>query len=120
MTLVYLSRSGALFRDGDFLSYGYSGNGHGKDNPEMDHVANVGPIPRGRYLVGKLINNDRWRDAIPLTRTDRDPNGRSGFMLHGDNMRGNYSASRGCIVLPPGVRKAIAKAGDDTLIVVPG
>ena len=43
--------------------------------------------------------------------------GRSGFMIHGNNVQNN--ASQGCIILGPALRQQIANSGDTTLIVVP-
>jgi hypothetical protein len=45
----YVQSSGAMIApDGEILRVGYSGRVlDGKNNPDMQHVRNVGPIPRG-------------------------------------------------------------------------
>lgn len=43
--------------------------------------------------------------------------GRSGFMVHGNNVQSN--ASQGCIILGPDERKKIEDSKDDILIVQP-
>jgi hypothetical protein len=36
---------------------GYSGLGHGKNNPNAETIRGAGPIPRGRYIIGKPYND---------------------------------------------------------------
>jgi len=38
-------------------------------------------------------------------------NGRSGFLIHGDNSKHNFSASEGCIILSRSTRDAISSSG---------
>jgi len=45
--------------------------------------------------------------------------GRGGFLIHGDNGRGNQSSSEGCIILNRNIRNQIGNSGDDVLRVVP-
>lgn len=51
-------------------------------------------------------------------RPGRTPPGRSGFLIHGDNSKGDHSASEGCIILGPKVREEIAKCKITKLRVV--
>lgn len=41
------------------LCYGYSGEGTARNNPAMQQQVN-GPIPRGRYTLGKLLAKNTW------------------------------------------------------------
>lgn len=38
-------KTGELQQDGEHVATGYSGAGEGKNNPKMQSVRNVGPIP---------------------------------------------------------------------------
>jgi hypothetical protein len=44
--------------------------------------------------------------------------GRSGFLMHGDNIRLPGTASEGCIILPRDLREAIWNSADHTLEVI--
>jgi hypothetical protein len=49
MMLTYEQKTGNLLRDGVRLWTGYSGHREGKNNPEMQNVVGVGPLPCGRW-----------------------------------------------------------------------
>lgn len=103
-----------------FHDRGYSGKGIGKNNPAMDNVANVGPIPRGRYTIAELIEHTDAHGPYVL-RLEPDPandmHGRSGFLIHGDSEAHPGEASEGCIILPRPVREKIWTSGIRTLLV---
>lgn len=111
MPLFYVQRSGRIIKaTGVLLGMGYSGDEDGLNNPAMqDHVGH-GPIPRGRWLIGKPYTHTRLGpvtmnlDPAPGT----DARGRSEFRLHGDNIAMNHTASHGCIVAWRGPREQIA------------
>jgi hypothetical protein len=42
---TYAQKTGELQQDGKNVATGYSGAGPGKNNPEMENIRNVGPIP---------------------------------------------------------------------------
>ncbi len=99
---------------------GYSGQGAGLNNPDMQHVRNTGPIPRGLYTIGSQENIEIDGKELPgsmrLTPdAANDMHARSGFLIHADNNRGDRSASKGCIVLPRDVRNRIAASRDRRL-----
>jgi len=85
---------------------GYSGTGEGRNNPSMQGVPDVGPIPQGVWITGIPYDNPGGTgpNTIPLIPfglnpcfgTQRDCNT---FRIHGDNPQND--ASTGCIVLPP-------------------
>lgn len=119
---VYEQSTGRLSLNGNLAGTGYSGNGAGKNNPQMQSVANVGPIPCGVYAIGAPFNSIKHGPfAMPLSP---DPTNamfkRSGFMLHGDSIEHPGCASEGCIIMPLGVRHAVWDSGDRGLTVVSG
>jgi Protein of unknown function (DUF2778) len=114
----YVQSTGDLFLNGQYMETGYSGAvPDGKNKPDMECVKNVGPIPRGYYLIGTARTN-----PTPFTLPLKADNpqyctpGRSGFLIHGDNSTG--TASHGCIILSKGIRRTIAESNDKRLLVV--
>ncbi len=107
--------SGELWRDGAFVSRGYSGKGRGKNNPALQAVQGVGPLPRGRYRIGTPRTSQRTgpfvMDLYPVDATPNDTRhdetGRAAFQIHGDSVRNPGTASSGCIILPRQVRERI-------------
>lgn len=99
---------------------GYSGNGQGLNNPAMEGVRDVGPIPQGEYVLGGTYNSQRVGPAAIIITPDpgNSAHGRSDFRIHGDNSRGNQSASNGCIIAPRAVRNVITASPDRNLRVV--
>lgn len=119
MTWTYRQSNGELSKDGTFEGNGYSGTAAGRNNPDMQAVQNVGPIPRGSYIIGHWYNDFQKLgpcvmalDALPGTETF----GRNLFRIHGDNK--NHDASHGCIILGPTLRAMIASSTDRQLDVV--
>ena len=107
--------TGELWRDGSFVSRGYSGKGRGKNNPALQNVRGVGPLPRGRYKIGTPRTSARTgpfvMDLFPIDATPgdavHDETGRSAFQIHGDSVRAPGTASSGCIILPRAIRERI-------------
>jgi hypothetical protein len=95
----------------------YSGAGEGRNNPTMENVRNVGPIPRGTYRIGNARHSART-GAISMDLTPESSTstfGRSAFMIHGDNL--THTASHGCVILGRPVRQQIDLSSDKGLIV---
>jgi RHS repeat-associated protein len=96
----------------------YSGRGEGRDNPNMQHVPDIGPIPRGTWTIGTHEERGTGPITLPLTpqqgndvfNTERNP---SSFLMHGDSIDPTRygSASRGCIICPIGTRDIINSYG---------
>lgn len=87
----------------DFIivALGYSGHGEGVNNPGEEDVRNVGPLPEGVYAIGALEETHGHLGAHVRSLTPIPPTntfGRSGFYIHGDNSKGDHSASEGCLV----------------------
>lgn len=126
MTWIWDQSAATLTRDGKLISRGYSGKGRGKNNPALESVVGVGPIPVGHWKIGPPYNSERVGPyALKLDAVDAKPaddidqrTGRGAFRIHGDSVRAPGSASNGCIILPRVIRELIWKSGDRDLIVV--
>lgn len=121
MTWSYSQRSGELRRAGQLVAKAYSGHGEGKNNPDLQAVPRVGPIPRGRYRIGAPYDSQKVGPyALTLEPVGHDALGRSAFRIHGDSARAPGTASEGCIVPQGGrpTRERIWKSGDQDLEVV--
>lgn len=107
---------------GEVVGIGYSGAGLGKNNPAMQNVHDVGPIPEGRWTIGTPVNT---RDHGPFAMSlIPDPStvlfDRSAFLIHGDSFNHPGNASEGCIIMSRDVRERIWASGDRDLEVVSG
>jgi hypothetical protein len=99
----------------------------GKNNPDMDGVANIGPLPLGDYTIRWLSDEEAKAHAhlgpmlaelIPDAQNDMK--GRSGFFIHGaarDPHR-HGQESRGCTVLERIPRQAVKDSGETSVRVV--
>jgi hypothetical protein len=52
-----MQESGKLIYDGELVATGYSGFGAGKNNPRVQHIPNVGPVPVGRYEISRAFDS---------------------------------------------------------------
>jgi len=106
--------------DGNRFAGGYSGKKSGLNNPAMQDRVAYGPIPQGLYSIGAMRRSVKTgpniMDLTPLDRTNTF--GRSAFQIHGDNGKGNRSASSGCIILAPQFRTIIGRSAVKVLRVV--
>lgn len=122
MAFRYQQSTGVLTNcKGEVLGTGYSGHGTGLNNPAMDDVEGVGPIPAGHWHIGPAKNpvDHLGPIAMPLTPQGFDPHGRSAFFMHGDNAAADHTASDGCIIMPHNVRQAVDQSSDCDLEVIP-
>jgi hypothetical protein len=111
---------GELYRDGAFISSGYSGKGRGKNNPSVQNAVGVGPIPQGDWIIGSTYVSKNTGPVTIVLNPAPNTNtfGRSAFRIHGDSIKNPGTASRGCIILPRYVREKISKSSDRKLRVV--
>ena len=112
---TYSQSSGVLADPtGKPCAAGYSGHGPGLNNPAMQDIHNIGPVPQGLYSLGAPLDHPTCGPfAIPLIPHDgNEMFGRSGFYVHGDDVRypGQEVASDGCIVLDRPDREAVWNA----------
>jgi hypothetical protein len=123
---IYRQQSGELRHGGQLVGICYSGRGEGLNNPTMENVPDVGPIPKGSYTIGPFfydppISGDAGKGPfVTYLRPDRQNEmfGRDGFMIHGDNDELNHTASDGCIVASRTIREAIRDSNDSQLEVI--
>lgn len=114
---VWDQSEGSLYLNGRRLCVGYSGRGSGRNNPAKEDVRAVGPIPAGKWRIGKPRRSARTGPHImDLTPIGHTAHGRSAFQIHGDNAAGD--ASSGCIILPRKYREQISASGLDVIEVV--
>jgi hypothetical protein len=122
MSWTYNQTTGQLRHNGAIVGTGYSGAGTtaatGRNNPAMEAIANQGPIPQGNWTIGAAFNDaTRGPTSMTLNPLGHNAHGRTGFMIHGNNVTNN--ASTGCIILGPAIRQQIASSGDNVLVVQP-
>ena len=104
----YRQSTGHILRNGSIIAIGYSGHGVGKNNPECEAIADVGPIPKGLYVVGAIRDSANTGPlTIELNPLHHTACGRSDFRIHGDSKAHPGEASHGCIVLSNAVRQLI-------------
>lgn len=125
MTWIYKQATGELFDpSGMIIATGYAGgncgaNPEGRNNPDMQDVKCIGPLPEGTYVFGQPVMQSHLGPfAIPLIP---DPSntmyGRGDFYMHGDTqIAGN--ASEGCIIQARSVREACWASDDHVITVV--
>lgn len=126
MTFVYFQETGSLYEVLDsepllkVLGTGYSGFGEGKNNPAMENVQDVGPIPRGIYSISDPFDSPDHGPMVmrlvPMPQINTF--GRNGFLIHGDSLEHPGQASKGCIILERSIREQVAAATDRELIVI--
>lgn len=123
MAWTYNSSTGVMLRpDGSKLTTGYSGSPAGKNNPNLESVHNVGPIPRGQWTIGPAYTVDYEGKKPPVMHLIPvkvpNLNGRSGFLIHGDSISAPGTASLGCVIIDHNSRLEIADSLDQDLDVV--
>src|SRR5271157_4116869 len=91
-----------------YLDTGYAGRDKGKNNPSMEGVKGIGPLPHGTWqpvelfeehpMVGKFAVRVEPANEETLQRVrsyGRDP---KSFFMHGDSIEHPGLASHGCMV----------------------
>lgn len=98
---------------------GYSGSGSGKNSPLMEHMVDVGPIPKGDYTIeGPRTSQKTGPYVLPLQPTGHNAHGRTAFQIHGDSIKNPGTASSGCIIMPRKTREKIWNSGVRSLTVI--
>lgn len=104
------------------LGVGYSGNGKGLNNPEMQHVRDVGPIPQGDYYIGPRYDHPEHGPVVMKLNPEPGTNtfSRDNFLMHGDlkGHEGENLASKGCVIMPRWIRERVSESGDHLLRVI--
>lgn len=118
---LYSQSTGHLWdRRGIIVATGYSGGGKGKNEPKHEALAFVGPIPRGKYVIGEPYDSPQGVGpfALPLTPTEHIALGRVNFLFHGDSINDPGNASMGCIIQDRVTRQRIHDSNDKLLEVI--
>lgn len=100
----------------------YAGRDAGKNNPAMQDVKGIGPLPCGLYEACEP-HDDAVVGAYAMRLTPSPANemfGRNSFFLHGDSVEHPGLASHGCIVLPRALREKFWLSGDHKILVLHG
>lgn len=115
---IFRISAGTLQENDGPTSPAYSGTGEGRNNLAMANVPNVGPIPPGKYRIGKAYDDEHLGPCVmhlnPLPGTDTF--GRDLFRIHGNNPAND--ASKGCVIVDHAPRLKINASQDRVLEVV--
>ena len=83
----------------------------------MEHVRAVGPIPRGKWRIGRPYKHATLGPiCFNLEPVGHDALSRTLFRIHGDNKTND--ASLGCIILGWSIRRKIELDGETELEVI--
>ena len=118
---TYNQQNGQLSHNGKLVAVGYSGFEANKNNPAAESIRNEGPIPRGLWEIGDMIEStvSHGPFVLPLIPCEgTDTFGRSGFLIHGESVHAPGSASFGCVIQPRWVRVQMGHSADKQLQVV--
>ncbi|QAR33411.1 DUF2778 domain-containing protein [Geovibrio thiophilus] len=85
--------------------FGYAGINRGLNNPAMEQVPFVGPLPKGIYEITGH-NSDIATYNILLEKIKVDSK-RDSFRIHGGKPEPDRTASQGCTILDLTTRKKI-------------
>lgn len=117
--IYYTQDDGEITIGPKIIGNGYSGNTIGLNNPDMESVPNIGPIPVGQWQITAW--HDLYENKGPcvaqLSPVGHDAHGRSGFLIHGDNAAMNHTASDGCIIACRAIRQQLRDSGQTSLAV---
>lgn len=118
---VWASKTGALLDHKLRLkTYGYAGREAGFNNPLMQHIKGIGPIPEGLYTM-EAPHESPTTGPYSLRLVPHEDNemyGRSSFAMHGDSTAAPGTASHGCIVVGREHREAAWTSGDHDVRVI--
>ncbi len=124
MAWIYIQQTGELLnaKETPEIFTGYAGQGEGRNNPAMQHVKNVGPLPCGWYTAGELEPTHGALGVFVMALKPDPGNemyGRGDFYCHGRKSPTDLTASHGCIVQDRRARLKFAASDDKRLQVVP-
>lgn len=105
-----------LDENGGQVAIGWAGNHEGKNNPDMQQVRCVGPLPQGTYKVEPWIERHPHLGPFvaPLTQVAGETYGRGDFFIHGPSVGSNFGQeSKGCIVIARSMRLHVMELAPD-------
>jgi hypothetical protein len=114
MTWTYTQLHGQAIHNGQIVGIGYSGYHEGKNNPDMEAVHAVGPIPRGHWRIVRWDDHhgDKGPQVAVLEPVGHNAHGRTEFLIHGDSASHPGEASHGCIIMARPIRDQWRASGD--------
>jgi hypothetical protein len=118
---TYKQSTGQLIKpDNSILTTGYSGKGQYKNKPIFENLIDKGCIPKGTYkILPGYTDNEKGKFCLKLSPDKNNQMfGRSGFMIHGDDIKNPGTASDGCIILNYKARIEIDSGKDRILKVI--
>jgi hypothetical protein len=117
---IYNQSNGTFSKNGHFVGHGYSGFGVGKNNPALQNLVGVGPIPEGSYEIGPPHDTTTHGPHVMALSPEEgtDTFGRGGFLIQGDSIEHPGTASHGCIVLADDLRVQVSSSSDTQLRVI--
>jgi hypothetical protein len=119
---TFKQANGQFRHDGNLVATGYAGRDAGKNNPAMENVKGIGPLPAGRYKAVELIEvHPKLGKYVIHLVPDEDTRkkivgyGRNpdSFFEHGDSKEHPGLASHGCICVELAARMKFWKSPDD-------
>lgn len=121
MPFIFIQKSGHfLDAAGKLIGTGVAGHGPGLNNPAMQNIRGVGPLPVGRYTIGDAYDDPHLGPVV--MRLTPDPANqmftRAGFFIHGFSATHYALSSDGCICLQRPSRESIADDDEVLLDVV--
>lgn len=111
MPWLYFQTTGELWLDEALIGDGYSGHGVGRNNPVMQAIPNVGPIPVGMYVIGPAYTHPKKGSLVMRLTPMGHTFGREGFLIFGDTAQPSEPCE-GCM-LPHQTRLQISKSDDN-------
>ena len=94
------------------------GHLQGRNNPRLQAVHCIGPLPTGVYRCGSWgVYPKVGKMACPLTQIAGETYGRDGFFIHGPGEGDPANSSEGCIVVPHDDRLKVMGANPTTVTV---
>ena len=119
---IYDRFTGVLRRGTLYVYKGcYAGHGAGLNNTAMQNVHDIGPLPAAIYDMTAIVNSPHTgqQTIVLKMRAGYEDFGRDGFRIHGDNGKGDKSASNGCIIQDGAANRLVVwNSGDHVLQVV--
>lgn len=123
MPHIFEQSTGTIFDpSGKVVEVGYSGHEAGVNNPAMQGVKGIGPLPVGFYTMQPPYDHPRLGKyviyLVPFAQNQMF--GRSEFFWHGDevNHAGEFLASDGCMIHSRATRQKGWESGIPLLQVV--
>lgn len=119
--VAYGQVTGRLELDAALLAICYSGHGEGKNNPAMQSVRDVGPIPVGLWRVAEVIDQHPRLGPCVLRLEPCDGTetyGRTALCVHGDDIAHPGCGSDGCICAPRPGREVLAALARATAVAI--